>query len=51
MVQTMAINEITELMLPPTETAEFTWFRVSVLKKANSNLNLDNLQVIYYYYK
>lgn len=45
MVQSMAIKEITELTSQPIEKDEYTWFRVSILKKANSIINLDDLQV------
>lgn len=45
MVKTASVKQIAEQIVPPLEKAEYVWFRVTVLKKANSILNLDNLQV------
>ncbi|KAI1715111.1 common central domain of tyrosinase domain-containing protein [Ditylenchus destructor] len=44
-VQSSAISEIGELLNPPLERGQYVWFRATVLKKANSTVNLDDLQV------
>lgn len=44
MVSSDAIKQIAD-MSPPMELTEYIWFRVNVMKKAGSAVNLDDAEV------
>ncbi|KAH7711213.1 Protein TYR-6 [Aphelenchoides avenae] len=44
-VQTQAVNDIAGLMSTPMERTEYVWFRVNVLRRADSPIDVDDSEV------
>lgn len=50
MVQSGAIMDIADRMPPPMELTEYVWFRVNIMRKAYSNVSIDDAEVRLLYF-
>lgn len=46
MINSAQIVSISEDMQPPIEQTEYVWFRVNVMKKPNSDIDIDDSEVL-----